>query len=151
MKKIILVIILTIIILSLITVVLKPAIFRSLYLITVRKIVQIQCRGPNKTFTTLGFFGSPFCANVFNDGGKSCDSGSECLSGLCYLDYNKRRELAEKQFGREAFYRGNSDQSLTIPPKSGICKQNDIPSCFSLGGSVKLENRKVAEVFPTCD
>jgi len=126
-------------------------IFRPVYLPAARKIVQAGCKGPNKMFTTLGFSGSPFCANVFSDGEKSCDSGNECLSGICYLDFDNRKEFAEEQLGREAFYSGNSDFSLIIPPKSGICKQNSIPNCFSLGGSVKIENGKVIEVFPVCD
>jgi len=132
----------------------KPTIFgrRGFLVLAATKIVQVRCKGPNKMFTTLGFFGSPFCTNVFSDGGKSCDSGNECLSGTCYIDFDKRKELIEKQFGQEAFHRRNySDFSLIIPPKSGVCKQNDIPDCFSLGGAAKIENRKVVEVFPICD
>ena len=151
MKKILFIVILIIIGLFFIAAFFKPAMFRGVYFLAARKVAQVGCKGPNKMFTTLGFSGSPFCADVFRDGGKPCDSGNECLSRICYLDFNKRKELIEKQFGQDAFYRGNPYFTLVIPPKSGVCKQNTIPNCFSLGGSVRIENGKVVEVFPVCD
>lgn len=116
MKKILFVIFLIGILLFFIAVFFKLPLFRRVYFLVNRKIAQATCKGPNKMYTTIGFSGSPFCADVFNDGGKSCDSGSECSSGICYLDFYRRKELIETQFGREAFYRGNSDFSLILPP-----------------------------------
>lgn len=112
-----------------------------LYRSIVRKIVQIQCTDTNKRFVTLGFSGSSYCATIFPDGGKPCDSGSECASGICYLDYQRRKELTEEQFG----------EKLNIPAQSGICKKDSIPDCFSISGGAKIENGKVVEAIPICD
>ncbi len=107
-----------------------------------RAYVKVTCSGPNKEYTTTGPKSEPFCANVFSDGGKSCDSGNECLSGICFLPYRKERELVNKQAGQD---------TLIIPPKSGICKGDDVSECYSLGGLKYIENGKVAGEFMTCD
>lgn len=116
----------------------------------VRKIVQIQCTVPNKRFVTLGFSGSPHCATIYPDGGKSCDSGNECASGICYLSSQRRKELTEEQFGKEVFLY-NQDFQLKIPSQSGICKVDDIPDCFSIVGGARMENGKIEVTIPICD
>ncbi len=99
------------------------SVFERAYFLVNKEIIKVTCSGPNKEYTTIGPFADPFCANVFSDGGKSCDSGSECLSGRCFLRFSKETELRTSQ---DAW---SGDSPLIIPPKSGVCKYNNVSEC----------------------
>ena len=133
-----------------------PTVIRSdFYLTNYRKLKRIwiknTCWGKNKYYTTYGMFGNSVCATRFPDGGKSCDDGGQCLSGVCYMDSDLANMLIENEFGKEALMKGIKVSSMVIPPGSGVCKENDLPNCFSISGSVLLEERKLIDRVPYCD
>lgn len=93
---------------------------------------RFECMSLKQKFVLGGCgWGTPFCRrqgvciNSFSDGGKACNSGRHCSSGICNVSKEGMAEF-EKQLPKKYYEIQDWTSKVKIPDKDiGYCKRDD--------------------------
>lgn len=99
------------------------AVLLGLIFLKTQSSEEAKCKKNGGTWEVFGFYPKKQCIFHFSDGGRSCQNGSECKSGICY---SEEITLAEGTWAA-----GKCSGTSGVNGSHSIIEQGKIESSFT--------------------